>query len=63
MGFLIKELAERAAELLAEKRSAAALHVSPDLMGLPASTLAEGMPIRSNQPRPAGRPTFKLLLA
>ncbi len=42
MGFLIKELAERAAELLEEKRSAAALHVSPDSPPPPISPLLRG---------------------
>jgi uroporphyrinogen-III synthase len=42
MGFLIKELAERAAELLEEKRSAAALHVPPDSPPRPISPLLSG---------------------
>jgi uroporphyrinogen-III synthase len=42
MGFLIKELAERAAELLGEKRAAAALHVSPDSPPPPVSPLLSG---------------------
>jgi uroporphyrinogen-III synthase len=42
MGFLIKELAERAAKLLEEKRSAAALHVPPDSPPPPISPLLSG---------------------
>lgn len=42
MGFLIKELAERASDLLDEKRSAAALHVPPDSPPLPISPLLSG---------------------
>jgi uroporphyrinogen-III synthase len=42
MGFLIKELAERAAGLLEEKRSAVALHVSPDSPPPPISPILSG---------------------
>jgi uroporphyrinogen-III synthase len=42
MGFLIKELAERAFDLLEEKRSAAALQVSPDSPVPPISPLLSG---------------------
>ena len=42
MGFLIKELAERAAGLLEEKRSAAELHISPDSPPTPISPLLSG---------------------
>jgi uroporphyrinogen-III synthase len=42
MGFLIKELAERAFGLLEEKRSAAALHISPDSPTPPISPLLIG---------------------
>jgi len=47
MGFLIKELAERAAELLEEKRSSAALHVSPDSPPPPISPLLSGEAARA----------------
>lgn len=52
MGFLIKELAERSAELLEEKRSAADLHVAPDVPPPPVSPLLTG-PLLS-VPSPAG---------
>jgi uroporphyrinogen-III synthase len=44
MGFLIKELAERSAELLQHKREAAALHVLPDTPPPPISPLLTGQP-------------------
>jgi uroporphyrinogen-III synthase len=44
MGFLIKELAERSAELLQQKREAAALHVLPDTPPPPISPLLTGQP-------------------
>lgn len=42
MGFLIKELAERAAGLLEEKRSAAELHISPGSPSTPISPFLSG---------------------
>lgn len=42
MGFLIKELAERAARLLKQKRSAAALHVPAELPAPPISPFLSG---------------------
>jgi uroporphyrinogen-III synthase len=42
MGFLVKELAERSAELLQQKRDAAALHVAPDAPPPPISPLLTG---------------------
>ena len=42
MGFLIKELAERAFDLLEEKRTAAALHISPGSPPPPISPLLSG---------------------
>lgn len=44
MGFLIKELAERAARLLKQKRAAAALHVPAELPAPPISPLLSGGP-------------------
>jgi uroporphyrinogen-III synthase len=44
MGFLIKELAERSAELLQQKRMAAALHVPEDTPPPPISPLLTGEP-------------------
>jgi uroporphyrinogen-III synthase len=45
MGFLIKELAERSAELLQQKRAAAALHVPEDAPPPPISPLLTGEPV------------------
>lgn len=44
MGFLVKELAERSAELLQQKRNAADLHVPPDAPPPPVSPLLTGVP-------------------
>src|SRR5215472_1237555 len=57
MGFLIKELAERSGELLDEKRSAAALHVAPDVPLPPVSPFLTG-PFLTG-PLPAGESTAK----
>jgi uroporphyrinogen-III synthase len=52
MGFLIKELAERSAELLKQKRSDAKLHVSKDAPPPPISPLLTGQPAQ-NSARPS----------
>lgn len=53
MGFLIKELAERARDLLKRKRAAAALHVSTEVPA-PISHLLSGNSARSKTPASAG---------
>lgn len=53
MGFLIKELAERARDLLKRKRAAAALHVSTEVPA-PISHLLSGNSDRSKTPASAG---------
>lgn len=53
MGFLIKELAERARDLLERKRAAAALHVSTEVPA-PISHLLSGNSDRSKTPASAG---------
>jgi uroporphyrinogen-III synthase len=56
MGFLIKELAERSAELLQQKRMAAALHVPEDAPPPPISPLLTGEPVaaRASEPEALG---------
>lgn len=53
MGFLIKELAERARDLLKRKRAAAALHVSTEVPA-PISHLLSGNSARAKTPASAG---------
>lgn len=51
MGFLVKELAERSAELLQQKRNAADLHVSPDTPPPSISPLLTGVPAPARESR------------
>lgn len=53
MGFLVKELAERSAELLQQKRNAADLHVPPDAPPPPISPLLTGAPAPARESRSA----------
>ena len=53
MGFLVKELAERSAELLQQKRNAADLHVPPDAPPPPISPLLTGGPAPARESRSA----------
>ena len=51
MGFLVKELAERSAELLKQKRNAADLHVPPDAPPPPISPLLTGVSAPARESR------------
>lgn len=53
MGFLIKELAERAGDLLHEKRAAASLQIPAQVPALPVSPLLTGETVKAHAPTPA----------